>query len=265
MRKLTFVLCALGTFATLCYAGPEQYSAKDKEVILPEPPPCEWYRAHEWNFDIWGAYAFAPDRERRPVDFDFEAVDEEFDETGEAVFLGEPVNDRFLHSDHAWGGGGDVKYFWSRYFGIGLEAFLLDTQSTAFLRSDTLISRTTDHHLGGAVLATLTFRYPIGCSRFAPYAFAGVGALVGGSRTDRIFFEVGDEADEIEYIADRSTGTDEVRVIGQLGAGLEMRFNRPSSAKSLAVGMMGDFTWNFIGGGNDQDFGMARVGLNFSY
>ena len=34
----------------------------------------------------------------------------------------------------------------------------------------------------GSILGTLTFRYPIPCSRWAPYVFGGGGAVFGGGR-----------------------------------------------------------------------------------
>ena len=34
----------------------------------------------------------------------------------------------------------------------------------------------------GAVLGTLTLRYPISCTRFAPYIFGGAGGIFGGGQ-----------------------------------------------------------------------------------
>jgi hypothetical protein len=48
--------------------GPEKYSGKEKEVMQPAPPVCEFYRAHEWNFSIWGAWAFASDTGQNDFD-----------------------------------------------------------------------------------------------------------------------------------------------------------------------------------------------------
>ena len=73
MKKLTLTFCAL--FALLVVApaifaddGPERVSSKEKEVMQPAPPVCDFYRAHEWDLDIWGAYAFAADTGQFPVD-----------------------------------------------------------------------------------------------------------------------------------------------------------------------------------------------------
>src|SRR5437899_11217391 len=65
MKKLTLTcgaLFALLVVAPALYAdGPEKYSGKEKEVMQPAPPVCDFYRAHEWDLSIWGAYAFAAD------------------------------------------------------------------------------------------------------------------------------------------------------------------------------------------------------------
>ena len=38
----------------------------------------------------------------------------------------------------------------------------------------------------GAVLGTMTLRYPVPCTRFAPYGWAGVGAIFGGGESDSV-------------------------------------------------------------------------------
>jgi hypothetical protein len=255
MKKIILTLCLSALLGSLCVAGPASFSGKEKQVIQP-PPPCEWYRAGEWELGLWAAYAFTDDNDESS-DFHFSNkqfadADRQFDLTEQPVFLGSS-NHPFL-GDHAWGGGGDLKYFWSRYFGVGIEGFALDGNNTL-----------------GAVLGTFTVRFPIGCSRFAPYVFGGVGGLFGAEsrHTDFFFAEhhvaPGVEEGETEFIDARENDSDNTRVIGQVGGGLEVRLTRPSQASRLAVGLMADFTWNFTGGDNNQDFGMARVGLNLSY
>src|SRR6266853_3332787 len=71
MKKLTLTFCALfalfAVAAALYADGPEKYSGKEKEVMQPAPPVCDFYRAHEWDLSIWGAYAFAADTGRIDV------------------------------------------------------------------------------------------------------------------------------------------------------------------------------------------------------
>ena len=64
-----------------------------KQVAAPAPCP-EWCGDNEWNVSVWGTYAFTAEDWR---------------------------DDHYLLADHGWGGGMDVKYFFHRYFGIGVE------------------------------------------------------------------------------------------------------------------------------------------------
>jgi len=189
-----------------------------------------------------------------------------------------------------------LKYFWSRFFGAGIEGLGIASKS----------------NFAGAELATLTVRYPWG--RFAPYGWGGIGALEGGSTLYHFFNErhvfLGNDV-SLDPQAEREFWTNDpvkdthTRGIGQLGIGLEYRI-------TCHVGLMADFSWNFVfgtedhadklhqvieqgtltntvtGGANgpvtttiniintafdlrpgngssNQDFGMARFGFTFSY
>jgi hypothetical protein len=253
MKKTILTLCLSALLGSLCVAGPQSFSGKEKQVIAP-PPPCPWYCPGEWVLGLWAAYAFTDDSENHDFHFhnkQFDEADRQFDQTGQPVFLGDSEHDM---GDHAWGGGGDLKYFFTRNLGVGLEGFALDGNNTA-----------------GAVLGTFTVRFPIGASRFAPYVFGGVGGLFGAQndQTDFFFTEQhvapGVEEGETESIVARKHDSDDARVIGQLGGGLEVRLTRHSEASRLAVGVMADFTWNFTGGDNNQNFGMVRTGLTLAY
>ena len=104
-------------------------SGKDsgKEMKQVAPPPCpDWYGDREWNVNLWGTYAwtnteFAPN----PSLVDIVQSTSE----GGAV-LG--TYDRYIGDDHGWGGGGDIKYFFCRYAGVGIEGFALDAQQVWF-------------------------------------------------------------------------------------------------------------------------------------
>src|SRR6266581_9449831 len=70
MKKLTLTFCALFALVVVApalYADGPEPSSKEKEVMQPAPPVCDFYRAHEWDFSIWGAYAFAADTGRIDV------------------------------------------------------------------------------------------------------------------------------------------------------------------------------------------------------
>src|SRR6266496_2738244 len=159
------------------------YSGKDSEKDMKQiaPPPCpQWYGDNEWNVNLWGTYAFT-NTEYNPNLWLVDVV--------QSTSEGHPVLgtfDYYIGGDHAWGGGGDVKYFFYRYFGVGIEGFALDASKNGFdIFEDPTIpiftrERINHDHTIGAALGTFTLRYPIPCTRFAPYAWAGVGAIFGG-------------------------------------------------------------------------------------
>ena len=134
-------------------------------------------------------------------------------------------DDRYLAVDHAWGGGADIKFFFARYFGIGAEGFLLGARDTV-----------------GTALGTLTFRYPIPCSRLAPYVYVGGGAI----------FNEEDQSDFFRTIHDA-----DAKAVGQFGGGIEIRL-------TPHMGIIHDFNWNVIDG-RDNNFGMVRTGITFAF
>jgi hypothetical protein len=102
----------------------------------------------------------------------------------------------------------------------------------------------------GAALATLTFRYPIPCSRFAPYAFVGGGGIFGGGERTRVVDD--------GFLAFHTEQTDtQSELIGQFGGGVEVRI-------TPHIGWINDFSWNVING-PENNFGMVRSGLNFAF
>src|SRR5437667_11344376 len=110
MKKVTIGLLFLAVIGTSAFAGSEPvYSGK--EMRTTPAPACDWYRDTEWNVGLWGAYAFTGTEYNRASLGDLFI----FNEVGRY--------DHFLGGDHAWGGGGDVKYFFHRYFGIGVVGF----------------------------------------------------------------------------------------------------------------------------------------------
>ena len=101
----------------------------------------------------------------------------------------------------------------------------------------------------GAVLGTFTLRYPIPCTRFAPYIFGGGGGIFGGGERDHVVFEEG-------FIRTEHTDS-EAKAIAQVGGGLEVRF-------TPHIGWVSDFSWNFVDGSHNN-FGMVRTGVNFAF
>ena len=234
------------------------HSGKDsgKEMKQVAPPPCpEWYGDNEWNVNLFGTYAFT-NTEYNPNLWLVDVV--------QSTSEGNPVlgtYDHYIGGDHAWGGGGDIKYFFHRYFGVGIEGFALGASKNGFdiFEDPTVPIFTTNKinhdHTIGAVLGTLTLRYPIPCTRFAPYAWAGAGAIFGGGEKDILHTQGPQDAFAVHAQTDHFGS--ETKALGQFGAGLEIRFARH-------VGWTNDLSFGVIDGPKNN-FGMVRSGLNFAF
>ncbi|MEY2544888.1 MAG: hypothetical protein QOG48_5 [Verrucomicrobiota bacterium] len=253
MKKLiviAFVACSAGRIS---FAGPAS-----KEIIQQAPPPCEWYRAHEWDLDLWGTWALAGNtglNDNRGQQFDGIRIPEGTgnppgaDDPQEHFDNGQYHNDRFIDRDDSWGGGADLKYFFSKYWGLGIQGFVINAN---------------DNAAGGAV-GTLTIRWPIGCSRFAPYGWAGGGVAAGGSHSTWFFNETHHRREsngqpvvvEREFNHPETVQNRHAEALGQFGAGMEVRI-------TPRIGVMTDFAWNVLSA-PDNNFGLLRFGATLSY
>jgi hypothetical protein len=253
MKKIALALVVLVGVCGLAQAGTE-YSGKEMKQA---PPPCpEWYGDHEFNVNLWGTYAFTGTEYAPNLDL-FDLI---MSTTEGHTVLG--TFDKYLGGDHAWGGGGDLKYFFHRYFGIGVEGFALDASRNTFdievpAVGTSILERGTQQRVVGSVLGTLTLRYPVPCSRFAPYVWAGVGAIFGGGQRDTLTTQ--GTFDDIPPIVTAQTHHfgSTTELMGQFGGGLEFRITRH-------IGWTNDFSWNVIDKAQNN-FGMIRSGLNFAF
>jgi hypothetical protein len=245
MKKVAVSWLAFSCLASFAVAGTEYTGKEMKQSAVQQQQEC-WYGDTEWNVGLWGAYAFSgTDNSRTGIE-----------DTDDLNIFGS--YDRFLSADHAWGGGIDVKYFFHKYFGIGIEGFALDGRTLhAVLDHGSQASPEefyeVNHHLVGGALGTFTLRFPIGCSRFAPYAFGGGGAVFNGSDDHAVGQDV-----FFPTTADHfNKGGNDTRAVGQFGGGLEVRITRH-------IGWNTDFSWNVVEGPHNN-FGMVRSGLNFAF
>jgi hypothetical protein len=225
MKKLTLSLCAVVALSSAAFGGTETYSKESKSVA---PPPCpEWYADREFNLGVWGTYATTGTEWRE---------------------------DTYLVADHAWGGGIDAKYFVHRYFGFGVQGSLLRVKS-----DNTADNGFTEFSLGpdsrtiGSVLGTFTLRFPIACTRFAPYFWIGGGGIFGGGQDHDFVLAPGQPLG----ILRREFPVSKTKAVGQVGGGFEIRF-------TPHIGLTNDFSWNVISG-SQNNFGLARTGLNFAF
>ena len=224
MKKLTLSLCAAVALATAAYAG-ETYSKESKSVA---PPPCpQWYADNEFNLTLSGAYVWTGNDWR---------------------------DDRYFAVDHAWGGAIDAKFFVHRYFGFGVQGWAARAEThDIFENGFTRVWGPENAHAIGGVLGTFTLRFPISCSRFAPYFWLGGGGVFGGGRDHDFFLDPTSPLGRVRREFDDSTS----KLVGQVGGGFEVRF-------TPHLGWTNDVSWNVISG-SDNNFGMARTGLNFAF
>ena len=257
LLALTFVSLAVIGLAKTASAGPERMDGKDK-VVQPIVEPCDWYRGNEWDVSIFFAAGFPADKQRDSlleVAEHHEATETLSGHDSHENDVGALSRDRFLNQEHAFGGGADFKYFLNKNFGLGVEGFILGA-----------------HNAAGEILGTFTIRWPLGCSRFAPYIFFGGGAAFGGSRDVAAETEVplANTSSAPTPSASVAPGTvfvdgdafkkrtvdENVRGAGQIGGGMEVRVTHH-------IGVMADFSWNFVG--TSSDFGLVRSGVTFGF
>jgi hypothetical protein len=226
MKKLTLSLCAAVAMASAAFAGTETYSKESKSVA---PPPCpQWYADNEFDLTLSGTYLVTSTAWR---------------------------DDRYLAVDHAWGGALDAKYFVHRYFGFGVQGWI--SRANTFDEIDngglTLVRGGENSHAVGGILGTVTFRFPISCTRWAPYFWAGGGGIWGGGRDHDFALDPTVPRGFVRREFDESKS----KAVGQIGGGFEVRF-------TPHVGWTNDFSWNIVSGAKNN-FGMARTGINFAF
>ena len=229
MKKLTLTLCVVTALVSAAYAGTSTYSGKEMKQAVEQAPCPEWYADNEWNVGISGIYA--------PT-------------------LNEHEDDTYLGDDHSWGVGVDAKYFFRRYFGLGVQGFGLSTDNSK--DDDAFAFNDDSEGFVGGLLGTFTFRYPIPCSRFAPYAWVGGGAIFGGGSFGReTGFDFDEDDDEdIDDLFDDGDDED-ARLMAQYGVGFETRF-------TPRIGWTNDVSFNHLEGSHN-DFWQIRTGLNFAF
>jgi hypothetical protein len=256
MKQLIVVCALICSTAVLGHAGTE-YASKDMKQTAAAPCP-EWYGDNELTVSLWGTYLWTNTEYNRNLWL----VDVVQSTTEGGPVLG--TYDRYVGGDHAWGGGGDIKYFFHRYFGVGVEGFVVDANKGGFdIFEDPTVpvflrERTNDRRAVGSVLGTFTLRYPISCTRFAPYAWAGVGAIFGGGERDHLVARpLSQPPDAFDADAFTVHSDSETRLMGQFGFGLEFRIMRH-------IGWTNDFSWGVIDGPRNN-IGMVRSGLSFAF
>ena len=224
-KELLLGLFVMVVLAPGAFAGTETYSNKETRQVTPECP--QWYADNEFNLSLSGVYAATGSMWR---------------------------DDLYLGVDHAWGGSVDLKYFMHRYFGLGVQGTLLSVNSTESFDNGFIRFRgPEDHHVVGMALGTFTVRFPINCSRFAPYVWLGGGGIFGGGRSHDFLLDPTQPLGIVRREFDESR----TKSVGQAGGGFEIRF-------TPHCGLLADFSWNIVSGAKNN-FGLARTGINIAF
>jgi hypothetical protein len=171
VKSKTLIVSAVAAIlgqATISWAGPTETSSK--QVLPPTaPPPTSFFRANELDIGVFATYDKG---------------------VGDVSSLG--------IGEHAWGGGLDVAYFPWLYAGFRFQGSAIN-----ITRAD---------QTAGIVTYDAVLRYPLDLVvpnfHLAPYAFGGVGGLLGG-------------LDGFSRFGNLRTDS---RVLGNFGGGLEYRF-----------------------------------------
>lgn len=216
MKLLTTTLLAAFGLAVSADAGPATIATSNKEYKGPvEPSLC--FGDREWQFDIYGAFADGNRPHAGPL------------------------------QEHGWGGGVGINYFFTRSFGLGVDATWLyahDNAGDADRNNDSDDGRDdrvarrlgvdTDHTTIHNFSGSLIWRFPIDSMCVAPYLYAGGGCHVDGEQWASAHAGVG-----VEY-----------RIVPQ------------------RVGIFTDARFTYFGdrfGNGDQNNIMARAGIRFVF
>lgn len=98
MKTIPTTFAALTVLTMLSQGGTTVSQTAYTQTQLPPPPAFSLYNAGEWQFDLYGNYAFTDNSANR------------------------------LINDDVWGGGIGFNYFFTRNFGIGAEGSLFNTE-----------------------------------------------------------------------------------------------------------------------------------------
>src|SRR5437764_15110227 len=98
IKSLGSILLPLFAIASAVSAGPERTSGKEmQETVAQATPWPEWYGDTEWNVSVWGTYAWAGTNGIA----DLSSINRAGTEFNLSLLFS---NDRYLETDHAWGG-----------------------------------------------------------------------------------------------------------------------------------------------------------------
>jgi len=156
MKKLHLIFAVTAISSAVCFAGPKEAPVKlgkDKTVT----PVEDLFRANEFDVSIYGAVGLGrvdhySSTQGGLIDFGQESLRKN------QLAPTTTTTNHYVNS--AWGGGVEADYFFTRYFGLGVEGDWL-----------------AGHDAISSVAGNLIGRYPFeyGAWGWAPYGFVGGG------------------------------------------------------------------------------------------
>jgi opacity protein-like surface antigen len=204
MKKILLTALMAAGLAVPAIAGDVAVAGPvDKNPTAYLPEPTGFYSAKEFQVDLYGTYSFA-----------------------------DPIG------PDDWGGGGGVNYFFTKYFGIGVEGALFNTPGD----------------ITASAAANVFLRMPINDSGVAVYVLAGGGALFNIEDID-----YDDYADAFDRFFDGENANpgDDVLLELHAGGGVEFRCN-----SNIGVFVDGRYTWTDLPG---YDFATIRAGIRIAF
>lgn len=211
--KKTLIMAASAVLLTAGVAKAEHqwdWSMKDRFHYASDSK--DLYAAQEFTLDLFGAYQKDKDK---------------FNDSLDRTLRHEGNNGDF-------GGGLGFNYFFTRNIGIGGDTIILDNRGS-FLDSLSL---------------SAVFRFPLGGSHFAPYAFAGGGYQFGPNSTREVEFTE-DDGDRKKIDVPDAFNL-------HAGVGMEFRLN-----SHTGIFIDGRHAWHLKK--DARDYVLLRSGLRFAF
>jgi hypothetical protein len=138
------LLCA--SFFTIVLASSAVAGERMVTIDKQGPAPTEqWFGDREWQVDIFGQYTD-----------------------------GNGPDHAGIVREHGWGGGVGVNYFFTRNWGVGVDAVYLNAKEAPALSKDN--DREDTYNFSASVI----YRFPMESSHLAPYVYVGGGASIDG-------------------------------------------------------------------------------------
>jgi hypothetical protein len=263
-RIIALAIALIALPAVAVFAGQPEVSSK--EVIVaptPAPTPESYFRPNEFDIGAFATYVTGTGSGN--------STSRTFNEAnGFENGNGSTLTLSSNGSSNGWGGGMDFTYWFGwKYVGLRFQGAAVDlsspTVTATFFNAKTGVTSSrsaSTNSVSGIVTGDLLLRLPLDdfwpSIHLAPYLIGGGGGLftgAGGSTINTRFAGVNNAVNNVSANVTNNRG------LGHLGGGLEYRF-------TPHVGLFGEATYNWIGGGSHSsgnDFIQTNFGLRYAF